>query len=543
MIAGSTFYPHFQNSIRAVVQCSDEELQSQIVALYPSKACYHLNQHAYDQQLQTLCDLFKSLIKSQFSFIYAKAPCDAIDAFSKEFLQNDRSSKYYEHRRTNDVEYFQSVKKLLEEIYVLLLERKEISKSETQSCLMNLIKGFDVCAPGLLGHLEELKIRLKTQNSLDYWLAELRTRNVENYADIHFTRKSIYAGNHVHVWMAFIKHANQQGYNLLKKTHKDTFESLAQITYRDLLLFRGYNKQVYNQQAIVECAEHNFRALLCEFVDKYAPKEEEAPQSFLARLFQPKKAFAWVSSWLHEKEQAVKKRDLSIWLDIPEGLYANISKDATLLLNALFPSKQEDECDISSFLEFNDEYDKVRIKPEIVNDLEAYILQALLDEGVLTAKRADNLFATGRMVPENPIKQVIHNLNQRLRNSIAAGLMTFASWLSVGSLIARRILFTQSILMGICVGFLYHSLDKFKEHLQQASFRRLKLSSRAIAISEPEKIAFDIGTKAQHNTQAYITSFSTWQTYVHYPSYLAGCEAQRVNDAELKQRMQRGLPI
>lgn len=542
MIVGSTFYPHFQNSIRPVVQSSDEELQSQIVALYPSRACYHFNQPAYDQQLQTLCDLYKSLIKSQFSFFYAKGPCDAIDAFCKAFLQKDNLSKYYEHRRTNDVEYFKSVKKLLEEIYVLLQERAKTSKSETQSCLMNLIKGFDVCAPGLLGHLEELKIRLRTQNSLDYWLAEIRTRNAESYADIHFVQKGIHAGNHVHVWMAFIKHANQQGYNLLKKTHKDSFESLAKITYRDLLNFRAYNQKEYNQKAIVECAEHNFRALLCEFVDKYAPKEEEQ-QSFFSNFFQAKKAFAWVSSWVYQQEQAVKKRDLGIWLDIPEGLYANISKDATLLLNALFPSKQEDECDISCLLEFNDEYDKVRIKPEIVNDLEAYILQALLDEGVLTGNRADNLFATGRMMPENPIKQVISNLDQRLRNSIAAGLITFASWLSVGSLIARRILFSQSLLLGVCVGFLYQSLDKIKEHLQQESYRRLKLSDGAIPITEPEKVAFDLGTKAQQNTQAYINSFTTWQSYAHYASYLAGREAQKINDAELKQRMQRRLPV
>lgn len=542
MIVGSTFYPHFQSSIRAVVQSSDEELQTQIVALYPSKACYHYKQPAYDQQLQTLCDLFKTLIKSQFSFVYAMAPCDAFDSFRKEFLQKNSLSKYYEHRRTNDVEYFQSAKKLLEEIYVLLQERKKISKSETQSCLMNLIKGFDVCAPGLLGHLEELKIRLKTHNSLDYWLAELRTRNVENYADIHFMQKRIYAGNHVHVWMAFIKHANQQGYNLLKKTHKDSFESLAHITYRDLLKFRAYNEQAYNQKAIVECAEHNFRALLCEFVDKYVP-QEEAPQSFLARLFQPKKAVAWVSSWLYEQEQAVKKRDLSIWLDIPEGLYANISKDATLLLNALFPSKQEDECDISTILEFNDDYDKVRIKPEVVKDLEAYILQALLDEGVLTTKRVDNLFAAGRMMPKNPIKQVINNLGQRLRNSLAAGLMTFASWLSVGSWIARKVLLRESILIGICVGFLYHSLDKFKEHFQQASYRRLKLSSRTMPVTEPEIAAFQIGSKSQQNTQAYINSYTVWQTYAHYPSYLAGCEAQKVNDEELLQRMQRRLPV
>lgn len=153
--------------------------------------------------------------------------------------------------------YFEDIKNSLEKIW-FLLNNTNISIDKRKQYFKSLVKQFDVCAPGLHTHIEDIYYGLNQDISIERWLGELRRNIIRCFSDLHITRQHISNGNSIHVFSSFLRYAKNQGWNPLCKieNNQDAFASHARID-DSIEEFHQYFIVEYNRAAILNCLVTN----------------------------------------------------------------------------------------------------------------------------------------------------------------------------------------------------------------------------------------------------------------------------------------------
>ena len=167
-------------------------------------------------------------------------------------------------------QYYESIKDNLEKS-LAALKNESIPLKMRIDVFTHLCTHFAVCGPGIFTHVEDSYNRLNANQSLEKWLAELRTNIIRVYSDRHNVEKKISPGNSIHSFSTFAAYAANQGWHPLVSAEKmkDPHASVAKITDEDLVKFHSYFVRNYNFEAIRNCIEFNMHEMLNQLCKEF----------------------------------------------------------------------------------------------------------------------------------------------------------------------------------------------------------------------------------------------------------------------------------
>lgn len=242
-----------------LIKVSPEELRRYLQTRYGQLGdpCYDFGAAAYDSQMKNLVDCFYGMVDE-----YAEVDPELVWQVKENFSNLQYPSGTLEERKR----YFKEVKENLEEILFLLKSRDPAWRA---AFIIDLGEQIADCGPGAYTQIAFALYDLKSQDTVPFWVANLRKNNLQIFGEQHVARKFITNTYSMHVHVVFGKFAAAQGWGIPPANRiaslPDQYEEDAWVEEEDLRELQFKFERGMHPEALVNAVYVNVHALLHDY--------------------------------------------------------------------------------------------------------------------------------------------------------------------------------------------------------------------------------------------------------------------------------------